>query len=343
MTNAVGLTFRRHSRALLFLVCAVGIYIVCGAVAARSSSSDALEVAATLDLVFFVPGLYYLLLVRGRGWPVITLLPVFLLGLLLAPIALPEGRQGTLGLLRHAAIPAELLLLFLVIRRLAEARARLHGTIDTDVWIRFRAAARSLAGHSRLADGIAYEGALLWYALFSWRSVPEAAPGSLAFSYHRRSAHGAVVAGLLLALGAEIVPVHLLVALWSPTAAWVVTGLSAYAVLWIVGDYRAVCLRPVVVTDHELLARVGLRWTLRARLGAIASVESTAMTPEEGGAVGLKLALVGSPRVTVRFREPVPALGPYGARRRVSAIEIGVDEPERLMRALHERGVTKEG
>ncbi|HEY8468947.1 MAG TPA: hypothetical protein VIL18_04860 [Longimicrobiales bacterium] len=312
MTHSLATSIRRQWHPLLFAAGTAAIYAAARLVTAAASASDAgiVEIATTVDLTIVVPLLWYVLLVRGRGLPAITVLPVFLAGLLLAPLALPDGREAALQRIRHAAAPAELLLLAVLVRRTVKARGRLRAAGDADVLVRLRAAARELAGESRAADVIAYEAALLWYALLSWRARPQQpAAGEVAFSHHRQSAHGAVAAALVLAVLAEMVPVHLLVGVWSGAAAWALTALSAYGVLWILGDVRAARLRRTVLTPDRLRVRFGLRWTMDAPLEWIERVERKAAAARAGGSVHLEAALPAAPRVLIEFREPVETRG----------------------------------
>lgn len=64
---------------------------------------------------------------------------------------------------------------------------------------------------------------------------------------------------LVHAMVIEVIGVHFLIAhFWSPTAAWIFTALDLYALLWIIADYQAVRLSPIVINDHKLLPRLEL-------------------------------------------------------------------------------------
>ena len=110
----------------------------------------------------------------------------------------------------------------------------------------------------RVAGVLATELALVAYAIGGWVRRP--APDHTARSFTCLRAWTPLLAGLLVLLGVEIVGVHLLVSLASPTIAWVLTALSLYGVLWLVGDAQAARHRPILV--DRLLVRVGLRWTV---------------------------------------------------------------------------------
>ncbi|MGH7553279.1 MAG: hypothetical protein ACREMQ_09680 [Longimicrobiales bacterium] len=202
-----------------------------------------------------------------------------------------------------------------------------------DVKEGIRSAVRAAVPSGRAAEIIAFEVAVMWYALLWWRARSATGEGAGSFTYHRKTGYGAVVAALLLALAVEITPIHALLARWSATFAWIVTALSLYGVLWLIGDLRAIQLRPIVLRSDRLIVRFGLRWTLTVPLRQIESVRLI------GGAIvhdrmDLRLALPGARRLSILLKEPVEASGVYGLRRRVQAFELGVDDPERLLKTL---------
>jgi len=74
-----------------------------------------------------------------------------------------------------------------------------------------------------------------------------------------------------MAILVETVAVHMLVRQASPISAWILTGLSCYALLWLVGDFRALRSRLTVVAGGSLRFRMGLRWELDVSLSDIDS------------------------------------------------------------------------
>jgi hypothetical protein len=180
---------------------------------------------------------------------------------------------------------------------------------------------------------------LLYFALFSWRSRPHTGGARAVFSHHRRIGYGAVAAGLMIVVAVEVVPVHLLLALWSPAAAWVLTALSLYTVLWLLGDYRAVVLRPSLLLstpDGDVLEiRLGVRWNLRLPLTAVRAVRRVGATPPPAATPGyLRAVAIGQPRYLLELVEPVTARGPYGWRREVSLLGLTVDDEASFEAAL---------
>lgn len=179
---------------------------------------------------------------------------------------------------------------------------------------------------------LGYEGALLWYALFSWRSPVETSGTAPPFFSHRRGGYGGIVAALLLAIAAEVIPVHLLLSSWSHIAAWGATILSVYGGLWLWGDFQAIRLRPSGLGGERLHVRLGLRWRVDIPLSSIQAIQrlrSGAQPPAD-----LRVTLPGSTRVLLLLDPAVEAHGPYGRRRQVRRLVWGVDEPGRLIEGI---------
>lgn len=317
---------REQAPLAAFLGLAAGVYAVSRFALAQTSRPDVLAMAVTIDLTVFVPFLYWLLPVRMRGWPRITIVPVFLACVGIATLTLPPDRGAALRLLHLTVLPAELALITFVALRIRRGwRARTgDDTVD-----RIRAATADLLGPGRGAEVLAFELTTLWYALLSWRSAPDSGPD--AFSVHRRTAWPATVGALLLAIVAETVPVHMLLARVHPALAWAATVLGIWGALWVVGDLRALQLVPPRIDGRTLRIRFGLRWRLDVPLDAIAGITR----PGPGApAADLRLALPGARCTRIELRAPRTALGPYGIRRDVRTIDLGVDEGDALAARL---------
>jgi hypothetical protein len=154
-----------------------------------------------------------------------------------------------------------------------------------------------------------------------------------------------MVAALSFACAIEALAVHVLAARWSPGVAWVLTALSAYGVIWLVGLGRSVALRPTVVEREGLRVRIGALAEARVPFEAIASVALVRAAPANRRAPGyLHAALLAAPRLTIELKEPVEARGLYGSRKRgITRIGLMVDEPAELAALLRERMAAPHG
>ncbi len=292
----------------------------------------AVAAGITLDLVVLVPLAFYALVLRRRDLPVATLAPALLLSLVAAALVLPRDHHQTLRTLTALVIPLEAGLLGFVVWRAAQALRRSRTAIAIDPLEQLRRAAREALPWDRAAEILATEAALFYYAFGAWRAKPHVPAGAYAFTQHRRSGQGGIVFALLVLIAAEGLAVHLLLARWSVVAAWVLTIGSLYGALWLVADYRATVLRPILVDAEDVWIRAGLRWSLRLPRAAISAVQRT---KPAGEGANLQLPLVGTPTYWITLSEPMQVQGPYGIRHRASALGLTPDAPEDLSRVLH--------
>lgn len=302
---------------------------------AQLEHPDLIAGALTLDLTLLVPLLYYLLLVCWRGWPAVTVLPVFLASVAFAYRLIPETRHHVLDLVYYAAAVVEVTLVGIVVYKAVQVgRAyRRRAAAGLDVHTALCEAARPVLGPIA-GNVLAYETAIFYYALAGWRRAPEVHPRS--FTYHRDGGYLALAVGLMIAAGIEIVAVHALVWLWSPVAAWILTGISVYALFWLIGDTQAIRLRPIHVSEKTLKVRVGLRWTIEAPVAMIdrVVVPSDGTLPRRTPGYLSAVLLGSSPNRRIELKGAVDALGPYGLSRSVKTIDLQVDEPARFDAAL---------
>jgi hypothetical protein len=206
-----------------------------------------------------------------------------------------------------------------------------------DIYERLRESARPVVGS--VAGGVlAYEIAVLYYATVGWTRSPET--GDRSFSVHRNVGYIALMSAAMIALVVETAAAHLLLRLWSPMAAWVLTGISLYTLVWLLGDLHAVRLRPMQIDDETLRLRVGLRWTASIPLDSIRLVQDPQSAEQSRGREFLKAVLVGAPNRRISLAEPIRAVGLYGLSREVTTIDLHIDDPARFDAALDQARVS---
>lgn len=330
------MTSHLNARDTLFLVLAAGISgtaLVLSGILPSLERPSAVALGITLDLTLIIPAAYYFLVVRPRAWPVAALAPVVVLSLLAAAAILPSDYQQTLRWVEAVAIPVEAGLLGWIGWQAAQALRQVRHGASADPLVTLHRSARDLLRMDRVADVLASELAVLYYAFGAWRTPPHIPEGTRPFSSHRRSGHGGLVFGLLVVTAAEGVVVHLLLAGWSTTIAWIITFLSLYGALWLVADYRATVLRPILSSDGEVWVRAGLRW--HARIPRRRILRVTPRRPAtDGGA--RSLAFLTTPNLWIELSAPVLLEGPYGLRREAGCLGLFVDDAAGLQRILTE-------
>lgn len=319
---------------LVFGAVAAGVYgtsLVLAGTLRDLDSAGAVAAGMTLDMILVVPLAFYLAVIRRHRLPLVTLVPVLVLGFLAASLILPDDHKQALEALEWLALPLELALVGWIGWRASRALRRAGRDARADVPERLHAAAVDLLGSDRAAALLATEISVLHYALRGWRATPHVPAGTAGFSHHRLGAHGPLVLALMPVLAGETFAVHFLVAIFSPALAWILTIASIYTCIWLLADWRATVLRPVLVDARRISFRAGLRWSVSVPRPAVVRISGQRPAP---GKACLSLNLLGSPTHWIILDRPVEARGPYGLRRRVRAIGIQPDDPGEFERAL---------
>lgn len=269
-----------------------------------------LRLAVIFDLCTVLPLAYWLLVVR-RG----LARPRTVARVALAAIALCAfvfGRE-----VRLLAAPLELGLLYIAytsVRRALAARSA------SDPAAALRAGLTDALGDNGAARAVAAELAVFWYALFSWGR-----PTPAGFTAYKRAGWIAIYVALGIVVLGEGLPLHFVL-----PRAWAVASavLHLYTVLWLVGDLRAMVLRPITVEGGVLHLRLGLKWEADIALAEIESAELGSR------AEGRKLGVLGSPNLILRLRSPALLHGPFGIRSAAQTLSLQVDDPQGLRDAL---------
>ncbi|MGC9946957.1 MAG: hypothetical protein ABSF64_11375 [Bryobacteraceae bacterium] len=295
----------RKQAAWMFLALAATVYTAVFCIArahAAAVNAGAVGLGAACDLTITVPVLYYLLLVRPGHSSWMALIAVTLTGARLAGFLLSAAEQTYLPPLRWIGVPLEIWVLVNV------ARGRRYG------WATKLAAA---------------EIAVFYYA-FAWGARPQSVPGSRAFGLAQASGYGMFSILIVIAVIVEGVPVHMLLSKWSHTAAWILTGVGIYSLLWMVALYRSLALRPVLVGSENVVLQVGFLWRAEFRRDQIRGITHFSATDTDY----LSLVVVNEPQWLIELTEPVAVIGPFGRRTTATRIAVAVDDSAGLATAL---------
>ncbi len=300
---------------------------------APSGSAQNLATAVSIDLTLGLVAAGWVFLVRLAGWSTVVLVPLLLASVALAAQVVPPQQHQALNLIGQVGQLGEIVLVafgvWKAIGVLSDARAA-TATSNGDTLTAIRIGLSRNVG-PRVAGILATEMAVAAYGLGGWFRRPRAPSGARQF----RTIGGWLpfLAAIAIILVVETFASHLVISLVAPTAAWVLTALSAYGLLWLVADGQAARLRPILVTDTELIVRIGLRWTVNVPRSQIQSVGRPGR-PLEGVGDRLVLAMDGHPTVEVVLRERVAVHGPLGIERRADCLAIGVDDPAAFIAAI---------
>jgi hypothetical protein len=156
------------------------------------------------------------------------------------------------------------------------------------------------------------------------------------FTY-RSARSGGLVFGLGMAIVVETVALHALFMRSHPWLAWALTLTSAYALWWIVSDYRAMGVGAIAVGETVEL-KVGRRVQATFPRSDIQSVSQPTWRERPTRAEDyLNATKPAEPNVLIALSSPVAARLPGGAKRRVSRIGLHMDDPSAVVSALSTR------
>jgi len=269
-----------------------------------------LTAAVVFDLVITVPAAWWLLMVRPGAASKRSLVRMAVIGI--AVSALLFGPS-----MRALAIPLEALLLVWAFRA---ARAALQ--TGGDGLERIRAACTGVFGDNAIARAVAADLSVLYFALAPHRREQ-------GFTHGQKAGWSAVAFVLGLVTLAEAIPLELLLRRFGVAPAAIAAAIHLYALLWFLGDARALRNRATRIDGGTLRLRLGLRWAADIPLRLIESVETG---PAPLGS--LQLRVLGSTNLVLRLRQPIEVSGLFGITRRSSTLAIQLDDPAGLAAAL---------
>lgn len=324
---------RRLPSPLLFAGVVLLLVLIEFVVVARpefSGQVDLLALAVTADLTLGIPALYYLFFVRSRRAPAITLAPIFLLSVLLAHWVLPAEGKTYLRWLELVLPLVELGLLTYAVVKARAIRQRFLALRPDAVYPSDAlegALVEVTGGAAPLIRLAATEFSMLYYGLWGWfLSFRPNADGHTAFSYHRKTLYPAFLGLVLVLLPLETLGLHVLISQWSSTAAWIFTILGVYSAFWIIGDFHAIRLHPIVATDDALHLRCGFRWQATIPWTQIVGLRKWQQKDDEREGCA-SLAVIGQPAWRLELRQPVTLHGLFNRTRQVDCVGLWLDDP----------------
>ncbi len=315
---------RRSWLSFAFLAAVLTLYIY-GVISADQIPAEVVAVALPPDFMVGIPLAFYLIVLRPKKMTPLAVLPVIWLGYGLSALVLGSPTAGTLPVLLAALFPVEAAIAVREILRLARLFKRAK-TQSADPLEWFYAVTYYLVRKELPARMMAAELGVWYYALISWRKKPSVEADDKSYSYHNAGGYMSVMLGLGLAFPVEIVAVHMLLSQWNATIAIVVTLLSVYAAVWLVGDARARALRPVVLGKDELRIECGIQMKGTISLSNIASV-SCHEPADIDKADKLNYGTFYQANVWIVMREPVEVRTLLGMKRPL-AIGLSLDDPK---------------
>ncbi|MFZ3580040.1 hypothetical protein [Virgibacillus sp. DJP39] len=321
--------------------------------------NDLIALGTAIDLVVILPLMLYFLGFKKRVSLLVLFAFVFL-GLLLANWMIPREADlyltyfnQTVLILEAGLITFELVVLVALVKKfpvlLNNYRKEKH--IHYHFLLSFSAAIQrtfvfkneKLNKFQFTLRVLATDIAAVYYSLFSWRKkAPIVKQGQThSFTFHKNASYLGVFFLLVHAMALEIVAVHFLVAQFSHTWAWILTGLDVYAMLFIISDYQAIRLSPVILDSNGIHFQEGIRQYGFVQWKEVKGVTENILTPSEVDKErkSISLALHGLERdqipYVIKLNQPVKIRQIFGFRKEILSIYIKMDNTEEFTSAIN--------
>ena len=329
----------KSTRPLVFFGVVASLMFAIDGLIARSPvievRPDLIGGAVAFDLTIGVVFAYWLLVVRPGRATARSMLAVFGISTIAATLVLGSAHLDGLRLIRYFGLPFELAVVGIIIAKVAQtARRHTASGVELDVPERIRLALGGSSMQSRVADIVAMETSIFYYALASWRRAPFVPSHATAFSYHKKNGYLGILYTIVPIALVEAIALDFVIRVKHPTAANIFLAIDLFAALWMLGLARGVKLRPVLVTRDAIQVRNGLQWRLDIPRAEISRIDcGKVMVPPKGSREHLRVA-PGRPNVLIELRTPLRASGPYGYTRTVRQVSLALDDVAGFQQAI---------
>lgn len=293
-----------------------------------------LSSAITLDLVFTIPFLYFLL-IRKRAISKITVASIFVIGIVIASFIIPTEHQLILSYVKTFAFPVieAGVLGFILFKIFKIVQTYKMTKVDSLDFYEVLKTATKEVFPNRVGTLLATEIAVIYYSLINWKNYTLK---ENEFSYYKKSGIKSVIGVFIFLILIETFAVHIIILKWSHVAALILTFLSLYTCLQFFGLMRSMSKRPIVIKDGKLFLKYGFFTETTIDLEEIVAIKMTARSlPEDSGMVKLSpLDMLDSHNIILTLKNEHTLIGFYGIKKSYKSIAIFIDEKEKFVEAL---------
>ena len=295
-------------------------------------SSDVLLNAILGDLLITAPVVYYFA-IRKSNVSSLTVIKVFIIGLLFAGIILKGHSNPILSLIKTWISPIlEASVIFLIGRKFytANKKAKVTNTDNVDFLLHSRTVMFEIVGNSKIANLLSSEIAVIYYAFFGGKA--KSIDYQIRFTNYKQNGLPVILYAILCIFIIETAGVHFILILWSKIIAWVITGLSIYTCLQLFAHIRAVKARPIMINANSFEVHNGLAGDAVIEFDNIEKIGLSNIVPI--GRKWTKISLLKgmeNHNIVVTLKRSIEATKIYGIKREVDTVLFFVDRPKEFI------------
>jgi hypothetical protein len=186
------------------------------------------------------------------------------------------------------------------------------------------------------------EAALVGYVVapkrFRFRApeFPEHAKAEQTFTMWECNGQRSTTNAIICVIAVETVALHVALAIWvNEVAAGIVSALSFYSIVWLLGHARATRAHPLFVDETSVRIRAGLQTKVDVprELISIARQIRTVDTDTNHDHSTLRAVPFGSGNIELILNEPIPAIT-FRGRHHYQRVILNCDDPEQFLALL---------
>lgn len=331
MASALSLPYRRWSP--LFPVVLLGALLTAIYLQLFELNRQ-MAIAISIDLLIILPVLYFFC-IRKSVIPTITVVPFLAICLFSGLYFLPEGQRDWLLSFKTFGLPViELIVLVHVIligkKVLAQLKSESVRGVDF-----YDALAQVLSDKPAIIRRLLMtELSVIYYGLIKWKKSNF---NFTAYSMHKGNGVVAVLAAVLLLIAVETAAIHLLLAKWSESVAWILSIISIYTGLQLFGLMKSLSYRPSFIDREHLHLRFGIGAEAQIALEDIESVSKCkGDLPDEARNFSI-LGALDQPNLLLTFKKEQWIFGLYGKKSKTKKLALQIDRQEDFCRHLNEK------
>lgn len=306
----------------------------------------ALVLVVLSDFILLTPFLVYWVVLRRKPGSMWRIIPVELLGLRFLHLVIPRRYSLYLNWIHNGIVFLEVLftavLIFFAIKYFIQIPAMIkyfkRQWKEVPLFLKtLRQTFVHTFGEKRWIDVIAEDLSMWYYCFFSWKK--KKSTHELSFSFHKTSGYTQVLIMLLHLIFFEAITDHLLIRIWSSLAAWLMTLCDLQVLLYLIADYRAVRLEPLILGGQRMHIQKGIRGMVSVDYSLIKTIQKVTRQPKEMKKTSFNLTPTGSlfgdePQFEMLLKDSVTVIGLFGIKKNVQRIYIKVDEPDAFLKAI---------
>jgi len=305
----------------------IGMMVVLSKSSIFITNPNSLSIGITFDLLLTVPVIYFLL-IRKTSIPKTTVVPFLIIGMIVCSAILPVQNQYYLDLFKTWMFPiVELSIVSYIIYNVTRAikRYRINKSGDEiDFFTTLKNTCYEILP-KKVVIPVVTEIAVFYYGFIYWKKRKL---NENEFSYHKDSGTVSLLIAIIFIVAIETIVLHMLLQKWNVTVAWILTFLSIYSGIQLLGFLKSMTKRPISIKDGKLYLRYGIMNETTIDLKSIDSIEISSKDIELNKETR-KLSFLGeleSHNVIISLKQENVLTGLYGIKRKYKSLALYVDK-----------------